>query len=98
MGQLFYLVVRVFLKNGKYNHSIQEIRDVRQAKQRYYNIIAADLADNDVLYQYCSITDCYGNNVDGLLPVVDDRRPAPEPEPQPEPEVIPDSALPYENE
>lgn len=85
MNGFFYIVFRIFYKNGKWNHSIQEIADKRQATTRYYNIVAADLGDNDVLYQYCEIKDCTGRPVDNLPPVVYDRRP-PEPEPEPVPE------------
>lgn len=85
MYGFFYIVIRNFYKNGKFNHSIEEYVDKRQATTRYYNIIAADLGNNDVTYQYCEIKDCKGRAVEGLPPVVYDRRP---PEPEPEPEVV----------
>lgn len=85
MYGFFYIVIRIFQKKGKFNHSIEEIQDKRQATQRYYNIIAADLGNDEVTYQYCEIKDCNGRGVDNLPPVVYDRRP-PEPEPEPEPE------------
>jgi ferritin-like protein len=77
MENYFYIVTRLFYKGSEETHSVQIITDHRQATQRFYNIIAADLADNDVTYQFASIVDCRGNSVDGLRPVVYDRRPTP---------------------
>ena len=70
----FFIVTRLFYKGTTENHSIQTFTDKRQATQRFYNIVAADLADNDITFQYASIVDCYGNMVDGIRPVVYDRR------------------------
>lgn len=82
----FYIVTRVILKAGSWSNSVQRFDDERQATQRYYNIIAADLADTAVTYQFVSIYDCWGNHVGGLMPVVYDRRDEPEPEPENESE------------
>ena len=70
--EYFYIVIRIFYKNNKYSHSIEEIADRRQAEQRYYNVIAADLADNAVTYQFAMVLDSMGNTL--LKPVVYDRR------------------------
>ena len=78
MENIFYIITRIFYKGETESHSVEIKTDRRQATQRFYNIIAADLADNAVTYQFCSICDCYGNPVDGLKPVVYDRRPEPQ--------------------
>lgn len=77
MENYFFIVTRLFYKGTNETHSVQTFTDARQATQRFYNIIAADLADNDITYQYAEIRDCYGNEVNGIKPVVYDRRPIP---------------------
>lgn len=74
MKNMFYIIVRVFYRGASENHSVEIKTDRRQATQRFYNIIASDLADSTVTYQYCEIKDSDGNDVDGLRPVVYDRR------------------------
>lgn len=74
MNELFYIIIRVFYRGASETHSVEIKTDRRQATQRFYNIIASDLADDTITYQYCEIRDCYGNDVDGLHPVVYDRR------------------------
>lgn len=75
MDTYFYIVTRIFYKGTNETHSVQIFTDSRQAKMRFYNIIAADLADDDITYQYATITDNTGNYI--LPPVVYDRRPTP---------------------
>lgn len=65
-----YLVFRYYIKNGSENHSIQKFDDKLTATQRFYNIIAADLADSAITYQYTEIRGTDGGMVDGLNPVV----------------------------
>lgn len=72
MGEFFYIVTRIYFKGDNETHSVQLFADRRQATQRFYNIIAADLADNAITYQFASICDNLGGNV--LNPVVYDRR------------------------
>ena len=72
MGEYFFIVTRIFYKGENETHSVQIFADKRQATQRFYGIVAADLADNAVTYQFASICDSLGNNV--LNPVVYDRR------------------------
>lgn len=71
---MFYIVTRIFIKGTEENHSVQTFQDKRQATQRFYNIIASDLADPEVVYQFASIADSLGNQVDQIKPVVYDRR------------------------
>lgn len=72
MDGIFYIVTRIFFKGDNETHSIQLFTDSRQATQRFYGIIAADLADAAITYQFASICDNFGNNL--LNPVVYDRR------------------------
>ena len=71
---MFYIVTRINFKGSTESHSVEIKTDKRQATQRFYNIIAADLADDSVTYQFASIVDCHGNYVDNLQPVIYDRR------------------------
>lgn len=77
MNEIFYVVFRFYYKGTSETHSTQFFTDRRQATQRFFNIVASDLADNDITFQYCEIKDCFGNDIDGLRPVVYDRRPTP---------------------
>jgi len=72
MENYFFIVTRIFYKGNVETHSVQIFADRRQATQRFYSIIAADLADNDITYQYATITDSNGSNI--LSPVVYNRR------------------------
>lgn len=65
-----FLVFRYYIKNGTEGHSIQKFDDKLTATQRFYNIIAADLADTSITYQYTEIRGTDGGMVDGLNPVV----------------------------
>ena len=49
MNESFYIVTRIYFKGENETHSIQIFTDHRQATQRFYNIIAADLADDAVI-------------------------------------------------
>lgn len=81
---MFYLIIRVFFKGETETHSVEIKQNFRDAQVRYYGIIAADLANEEITYNAAYIID---NN--GLLRAgqVFDRRPTPEPEPEPEGEV-----------
>ena len=74
MTGIFYIVTRIFFKGTEKNNSIQYFSNKLEASQRFYNIIAADLANADVTYQYADIRDSQGNYVDGINPVIYDRR------------------------
>ena len=79
MDGFFYVVFRFFYKGATETHSTQFFTDKRQATQRFYNIIAQDLADDDITFQYVELKDCFSNDVDGIRPVIYDRRPQPIP-------------------
>ena len=76
MNGISFFVTRIYYKGATESHSIQIFTDERQATQRFYNIIAADLADNDVTYQFASIMNSNGAQI--LPPVIYDRREVPE--------------------
>lgn len=72
-----FTVVRVFFKGEAETHSVEFKSTYFEAQQRYYGIIAADLANPDITYQAAYIINASGLMMDGK---VFDRTPAPEPE------------------
>ena len=52
---MFYTVVRQFFKNGEETHSMEIKQTEREAEQRYYSIIAADIIDSAITYNACYI-------------------------------------------
>lgn len=47
---MFYTVIRQFIKGDNETHSMEIKTDYNAALQRYFNIIAADLADASISY------------------------------------------------
>lgn len=76
-----FAVIRIYYKGDKETHSVEFKDSYFEAQQRFYNIIASDLANADVTYQAAYIIDARGLMLDGK---VFDRTPAPEPEPEEE--------------
>lgn len=72
-----FAIIRIFYKGDKETHSVEFKDSYFEAQQRYYGIIAADLANPDVTYQAAYIIDAHGLMLDGK---VFDRTPEPEPE------------------
>lgn len=72
-----FVVIRIFYKGEAETHSVEFKDTYLEAQQRYYGIIAADLANPDVTYQAAYIIDARGLMLDGK---VFDRTPEPEPE------------------
>lgn len=72
-----FIVIRVFFKGEAETHSVEFKDTYFEAQQRYYGIIAADLANPDVTYQAAYIINANGLMMDGK---VFDRTPAPEEE------------------
>lgn len=72
-----FVVIRIFYKGEADTHSVEFKDTYLEAQQRYYGIIAADLANPDVTYQAAYIIDARGLMLDGK---VFDRTPEPEPE------------------
>ena len=75
MDGIFYQIIRVFIKAGKETHSIEFKTDKDAALQRYFNIIAADLADAAIEYNAAYIIDSNGLMLEGR--VFDRREPEP---------------------
>ena len=67
MDGMFYQVVRVFIKGGKTTHSIEFKEDRDEALQRYFNIIAADLANDEITYNAAYIIDSNGLMIEGRV-------------------------------
>lgn len=76
-----FAVIRIYYKGEKETHSVEFKDSYFEAQQRFYNIIASDLANPDVTYQAAYIINASGLMMDGK---VFDRTPAPEPEPEEE--------------
>ena len=71
---MFYQVIRIILKGAAHSHSVEYHDDLNSALQRFFNIIAADLADNDVTYNAAYLIDNGGNVI--RKDVFDRREPA----------------------
>lgn len=53
-----YFVVRVnFDQTGKQNNSIQMFTDLVQARKRFYNVLAADIDNDNFQYELVQIVD-----------------------------------------
>lgn len=78
---MFYLIIRIFYKGEAETHSVEIKNDFRDAQVRFYGIIAADLANEEITYNAAYIIDS-----NGLLRAsqVFDRRPIIDPEPEEE--------------
>ena len=100
MNELFYRVIRTFFTKTEdggeaQNHSVQYFNDFGDALKRYFNIVAADYASENVTYCQTFIIDKFGRIPDGRIETIDRRdftppEPEPEPEPTPEPEPAPE--------
>lgn len=66
-----YQIIRIFFKGETKSNSVEYSDNYIAASQRFYNIIAADLANAEVTYQATYLKNKYGNDV--LAPVVYDR-------------------------
>ena len=64
---MFYTVVRQFFKNGSETHSVEVKLTYEEALQRYFNIIAADLADSTITYNAAYIIDSNGTMLEGRV-------------------------------
>ena len=74
---MFYQVVRIFFKGENKSNSVEYFNEYESALQRYFNIIAADLANAEVTYNAAYLID---NGGDTLRKEVFNRRSQPEPE------------------
>ena len=60
MDGIFYTVIRLFIKNGSETHSVEIKQDRESAVQRFFNVLAADLADSGITYNACHVMDSNG--------------------------------------
>lgn len=60
---MFYQVIRVFFKGATKSNSIEYFDAYDPALQRYFNIIAADLANAEVTYNAAYLIDNGGNMI-----------------------------------
>ena len=58
---MFYQVIRIFFKGETHSNSVEYFNSDELALQRYFNIIAADLANNEVTYNAAYLIDNAGN-------------------------------------
>lgn len=64
---MLYQVIRIFFKNENRSNSIEYFDNILQAQQRFHNIIAADLSNNEITYQATYIIDNTGYMVDKAI-------------------------------
>ena len=57
---MFYTIIRIFFKGEQRSHSVEYFYEYNSAVQRYFNIIAADLANADVTWNAAYIIDSNG--------------------------------------
>lgn len=60
---MFYQVIRIFFKGATKSNSIEYFDDYNAAQQRFYNVIAADLANNEVTYNAAYLIDNGGTTI-----------------------------------
>lgn len=58
---MFYQVIRIFFKGEARSNSVEYFDDYNAAQQRFYNVIAADLANAEVTYNAAYLIDNAGN-------------------------------------
>lgn len=64
MKEKFYLVIRYFIKKDDTSaHSVETFNDYESARKRYYNIIASDLNNAELIYNAVAMLDCNMNKV-----------------------------------
>ena len=64
---MFWSIVRQFYKGTAETHSVEVKADKDAALQRFFNIIAADLADASITYNACYIIDSNGTMIEGRV-------------------------------
>ena len=89
INQIFYKVYRLFIKGGTVARSCELFNDSWEAEKRFYAIVAADIANDEIVYNECFVRDNFGRIVNGLDKVFD-RRDFSEPEPEQTPELTPE--------
>lgn len=67
MDGIFYTVIRQFFKGEAETHSMEVKADREAAVQRFFNIIAADLADSAITYNAAFVIDSNGQMIEGRV-------------------------------
>lgn len=62
-----YAVIRIFFKGETETHSVEFKNTLIEAQQRFFNVVAADLANNEITYQAAYIIDAKGLMVEGRV-------------------------------
>lgn len=60
---MFYQVIRIFFKGNNKSNSVEYYDSYDAALQRYFNVIAADLANAEVTYNSAYLIDNGGNMI-----------------------------------
>jgi len=63
-NDIFFQVVRVFQSNGKMSNSVEYMTSYDEAQKRFYNILAADISNNNITYHAAYIINSLGRTVD----------------------------------
>lgn len=63
----FYSVIRIFFKGETETHSVQQFSDLQSAQTRYFNMLAADLGNEEITYCSAYIIDSNGMMVEGRV-------------------------------
>ena len=64
---MFWTVVRQFFKGTAETHSMEVKQTKEAAIQRYFNILAADLADTTITWNACYVIDSTGLMIEGRV-------------------------------
>lgn len=64
---MFYTVIRIFFKGEQKQNSVEHKDTYNEALQRYFNIIAADLANAEITYNAAYIIDSNGLTREGRV-------------------------------
>ena len=72
MNELFYLIVRCFIKNGAESHSIELKNDFDEAENRFYSIVDSDINNSQI--KYLSAYVIRSNDGTTLFSKIKDRR------------------------
>lgn len=64
---MFWTVVRQFFKGVKETHSMEIKESKKAALQRFFNILAADLADKEITWNACYVIDSTGLTIEGRV-------------------------------
>ena len=64
MNELFYLVMRCFIKQGTESHSVEKKDNYPDAQKRFYSILDADVNNDQIEYISAYVLDSNGAMMD----------------------------------